>query len=80
LCLASQPSVGQPIDPPALVSLLSTPQVCLLALGHCSPEHYPVLFEELPALMDEYQRPKQRRGAAARPEEVCVPGGKAQQC
>lgn len=45
-------------------------QVCLLALGHCSPEHYSMLFEELPALVDEYQRPKQRRGAPARPEEV----------
>jgi hypothetical protein len=42
-----------------------------MALGHASPEHYSVLFEELPLLMDEYQRPgKQKRGSAARPEEV----------
>jgi hypothetical protein len=42
-----------------------------MALGHASPEHYCVLFEELPLLMDEYQRPgKQKRGSAARPEEV----------
>lgn len=45
-------------------------QVCLMALGHCSQEHYPVLFEELPSLMEEYTRSKQRRGTAARPEEV----------
>lgn len=45
-------------------------QVCLMALGHCSHEHYPVLFEELPSLVEEYTRTKQRRGTAARPEEV----------
>jgi hypothetical protein len=48
-------------------------QVCLMALGHCSHEHYPVLFEELPGLVEEYQRTKQRRGTAARPEEVSKP-------
>jgi hypothetical protein len=42
-----------------------------MALGHCSHEHYPVLFEELPSLVEEYTRTKQRRGTAARPEEVC---------
>lgn len=41
-----------------------------MALGHCSSEHYPVLFEELPSLVEEYTRTKQRRGTAARPEEV----------
>ncbi len=41
-----------------------------MALGHCSHEHYPVLFEELPSLVEEYTRSKQRRGTAARPEEV----------
>jgi hypothetical protein len=45
-------------------------QVCLMALGHCSHEHYPILFEELPILVEEYTRTKQRRGTAARPEEV----------
>lgn len=44
-----------------------------MALGHCSQEHYPVLFEELPGLMEEYTRSKQRRGTAARPEEVMRP-------
>jgi hypothetical protein len=44
-----------------------------MALGHCSHEHYPVLFEELPGLVEEYQRTKQRRGTAARPEEVSKP-------
>lgn len=29
-------------------------QLCLLALGHCSVDHYSVLAEELPALMDDY--------------------------
>lgn len=41
-----------------------------MALGHCSHEHYPVLFEDLPGLVEEYSRTKQRRGTAARPEEV----------
>lgn len=44
-----------------------------MALGHCSHEHYPVLFEELPGLVEEYSRTKQRRGTAARPEEVSEP-------
>jgi len=55
---------------PCCVVLCHAVQVCLMALGHCSQEHYPVLFEELPSLMEEYQRTKQRRGTAARPEEV----------
>lgn len=46
------------------------PQVCLMALGHASPEHYTVLFEELPLLMDEYQRPGKQKRGNARPEEV----------
>jgi hypothetical protein len=45
-------------------------QVCLMALGHASPEHYPLLFEELPLLMDEYQRPGKQKRGNARPEEV----------
>eukprot|EP00775_Hariotina_reticulata_P013221 gene13221-13351_t len=45
-------------------------QVFLMALGHCSSEHYPVLFEELPALMDDYQRQVKQRRGTARPEEV----------
>jgi len=41
-----------------------------MALGHCSPEHYSVLFDELPALMDDYQRQVKQRRGTARPEEV----------
>lgn len=54
--------------------LLLLAQVCLMALGHCSHEHYPVLFEELPSLIDEYTRTKQRRGTSGRPEEVGASG------
>jgi hypothetical protein len=48
-------------------------QLHLVALGHCSKEHYPLLVQELPALIDEYQRPassRQRARTAGRPEEV----------
>lgn len=41
-----------------------------MALGHASPEHYPVLFEELAGFMDEYQRPGKQKKGTARPEEV----------
>lgn len=50
------------------LSVLS--QVCLMALGHASPEHYAVLFEELPGLIDDYQRPGKQKKGIARPEEV----------
>eukprot|EP00878_Enallax_costatus_P012410 GHUV01012961.1.p1 GENE.GHUV01012961.1~~GHUV01012961.1.p1 ORF type:complete len:1005 (+),score=325.04 GHUV01012961.1:1774-4788(+) len=45
-------------------------QVCLMALGHASPEHYSVLFEELPNLIDEYQKPAKQKKGTARPEEA----------
>jgi hypothetical protein len=59
---------------------LQQQQLPLLALGHCHPEHYTALLEELPALAEEAAKP-QRKGRA-RPEEVrplrlCVWGGEA---
>ncbi|WIA40102.1 hypothetical protein OEZ86_013510 [Tetradesmus obliquus] len=45
-------------------------QVTLMAVGHASPEHYPALFEELPALMEEYSRPGKQKRGNARPEEA----------
>jgi len=65
----------------ALLSALSSGvpplqhQLYLLAVGHCSREHYGALAQELAPLMDEYQRPsssRQRAKSAARPEEVGV--------
>ncbi|KAI8469209.1 MAG: cell morphogenesis central region-domain-containing protein [Monoraphidium minutum] len=48
-------------------------QLYLLAVGHCSREHYPLVAQELSALIDEYQRPSsksQRARSAGRPEEA----------
>lgn len=55
-----------------LLTLLIHMQVCLMALGHASPEHYPVLFEELPTLIDEYQKPSKLKKGTAKPEEVSL--------
>ena len=45
-------------------------QLLLLAIGHASPEHYPLLLEELPLLMDEYMKPGKGQKRQGRPDEV----------
>ncbi len=58
----------------------STPhQMALLSLGHCHPEHYTALLEEVPLLLEECARSGSKKGRS-RPEEVrglCVWGGGA---
>ncbi len=48
----------------------STPhQMALLSLGHCHPEHYTALLEEVPLLLEECARSGSKKGRS-RPEEV----------
>lgn len=51
-----------------------------MALGHASPEHYAVLFEELPVLVDEYQKPAKQKKGTARPEEVITSVARSTVC
>jgi hypothetical protein len=49
-------------------------QLLLLALGHASSEHYPLLLEEVGVLMEEYMRPAKAQRRQGRPDEVSTGG------
>lgn len=53
-------------------------QLLLLALGHASSEHYPLLLEEVGVLMEEYMRPGKAQRRQGRPDEVNLGGGGVQ--